>query len=100
MDYPKKIIAFDIQGVLIDTDEPEDALAMQTLLRRLKRSGHTIIVWTSDTKEYATEIVTQLNLIEYVDSCRSKFDGGIKPDIAFDDNPVVRLLAREPIVLN
>lgn len=99
MDFPKKIIAFDIQGVLIGTNDPNDGLAMQYLLKRLKRSGHKIIVWTSDSQEYAKSKVKELNLEVYVDECRTKFDEGERPDIAFDDNPVTSILAEQSIIL-
>lgn len=94
-----KTIAFDIHGILADTDDPNDALAMQYLLKRLKRSGHTIIVWTSDSKEYAYKRVKELNLLPFVDEFRTKFDDGKKPDISFDDNPVTYHLAKQSVIL-
>lgn len=72
MESNKKIIAFDINGTLTGTDNPEDAIAAQQILKRLKRAGHKIIVWTGNTKEDAQRIVKELKLEDYVDECRSK----------------------------
>lgn len=74
---------------------------MQLLLKRLKDRGHTIIVWTGDTKEYAQQVVKDLNLGNYVDQCRTKLGDKDQemPDIAFDDNEVACFLAKESTIL-
>lgn len=78
-------IAFDVNGTLIGTTDSQDALAIQLLLKRLKKAGHQIIVWSGNGAEYANEKVTNLGLQDYVDEFASKLDDIERPDIAFDD---------------
>lgn len=92
-----KKIAFDVEGTLVDEQVPDEALAMQALLRRLKRVGHYIIVWSSCSKEEVQQVVRKLNLERYVDECCSKMDACVIPDVCFDDTPGA--LARECALL-
>ncbi len=78
-------IAFDVNGTIIGTNDPDDALAIHLLIKRLKRAGHTIILWTGDTIEYAMQKAKDLGLDQYIDEYATKLDIAEKPDIAFDD---------------
>jgi len=79
-----KLIAFDINGTLIDRkDKPRKDII--NMLKTLKEAGHTIMVWSGNSKEYVEEIIESLELTDYVDICASKTDSEHTPDIAFDD---------------
>lgn len=81
-----KTIAFDVQGTLVNTLDKEDSLAMQLLLKRLKKADYKIIVWTSDTAKHAQKIIKDIHLEDYVDEYWSKLDKNKPvPDLAFDD---------------
>lgn len=87
MDSDQKVIAFDVYGTLLETETEEDSLAMQLLIKRLKKRGHYIIVWTANGEYEAVEAVKMLGLVDHVDECRSKLADGVIPDISFDDTP-------------
>ena len=93
------VIAFDLQGTLIDTKTEEDQLAMVYLIRRLKNAGHTIMVWTGGDVKKIDTAVRHLNLEDYVDYKCSKMNPIVKPDIAFDDSPNAFLLGSKATIL-
>ncbi|BCX14221.1 MAG: hypothetical protein KatS3mg085_753 [Candidatus Dojkabacteria bacterium] len=78
-------IAFDINGTLVGTSDPDDSLAMQLLIKRLKKAGHTIILRTGDTVEYSMQKAKELGLDQYIDEYATKLDIEERPDVAFDD---------------
>lgn len=78
-------IAFDLSGTLVGTTDAQDALAMQLLLKRLKKAGHTIVVWSGYDIEEVKSKIKELELDPYVDEYACKTDQIERPDIAFDD---------------
>jgi phosphoglycolate phosphatase-like HAD superfamily hydrolase len=94
-----KKIAFDLNGTLIGTRDPDDAIALQLLLKRLKKAGHTIIVWSGYGVEEAKKTIKELELEKYVDEYKTKGEGEDMPDIAFDDNHDTGFLAKEATIL-
>lgn len=93
----KTIIAFDVDGTLID-ENGEPYWRITELLRILSRFKNIeIVVWSGGGKSYAESIVRKLNLEKYVKRCESKnhlgkdangkhlFEPDLKPDIAIDD---------------
>jgi len=93
----KTIIAFDVDGTLIDS-EGNTNWRITDLLRNLSRFKNIeIVVWSGGGKDYAEMIVRKLGLEKYVKRCASKnhlgkdsegkhiFDPEFKPDIAIDD---------------
>lgn len=93
----KTIIAFDVDGTLID-ENGEPYWRITELLRILSRFKNIeIVVWSGGGKSYAESIVRKLNLEKYVKRCASKnhlgkddngkhiFEPDLKPDIAIDD---------------
>lgn len=93
----KVIIAFDVDGTLIDS-EGNTNWRITELLRLLSRFKNTeIVVWSGGGKSYAEMIVRKLGLEKYVKRCEDKnhlgkdeagkhvFDPDLKPDIAIDD---------------
>jgi hydroxymethylpyrimidine pyrophosphatase-like HAD family hydrolase len=85
----KIVIAFDVDGTLLDNTKG-DIVAnenIRTLLIILSRFKNTkIIVWSGGGELWARQVVSKLNLNQYVDEAWSKMDyEEIKPDIAIDD---------------
>lgn len=108
----KTIIAFDVDGTLINS-EGEPNWRITELLRILSRFKNVeIVVWSGGGKSYAESIVRMLHLEKYVKRCADKrhlgknaegkhvFDPELKPDIAIDDIQacelgLVNLIVRE-----
>lgn len=93
----KTIIAFDVDGTLID-ENGDPYWRITELLRILSRFKNIeIVVWSGGGKSYAESIVRKLNLEKYVKRCASKnhigksedgkhlFEPDLRPDIAIDD---------------
>lgn len=80
-------IAFDLRGTLISAKTVEDTIAMQLLLKRLKKAGHRIIVWSGDHESEVEEVIRNLHLNSYVDAYYNKLTAKEKPDVVFDDDP-------------
>lgn len=93
------VIAFDLQGTLISTATKEDQLALVYLIKRLKKAGHTIMVWTGGDIKNIDIALKELDLESFVDYKCSKMNPKIKPDIAFDDNPNAFLLGSKATIL-
>ena len=93
------VIAFDLQGTLIDTQTEEDQLALVYLIRRLKNAGHTIMVWTGGDVKNIDTALRELDLEDFVDYRCSKRKPPVKPDIAFDDSPNAYLLGKKTTIL-
>lgn len=99
-----KSIAFDIRGTLVNTRDPDHALAMRLLLKRLKDRGHTIIIWTGQDTEFAKAEIKKLSLENYIDQYRVKGerdkDGKLfQPDIVFDDDGSADFLGKETTIV-
>jgi phosphoglycolate phosphatase-like HAD superfamily hydrolase len=93
------VIAFDLQGTLIDTETEEDQLALIYLIKRFKKAGHTIMVWTGGNVEDIDTALKELGLKDFIDYRCSKRKPPIRPDIAFDDNPKAHLLGSKATIL-
>ena len=79
----EKIIAFDVDGTLIDIFDNERT-DITSLLKTLKELGAYIVVWSGGGQSYARLWVSRLGLEDYVDEVMAK-DNNLNPDIAFDD---------------
>jgi len=88
-DMQKVTIAFDVDGTLVNNEVKEIKAneEIRSLLISLSKFKNTeIIVWSGSGELWARQVVNQLGLGPYVDSCASKMDHeNIKPDIAVDD---------------
>lgn len=95
----KTIIAFDVDGTLIDS-EGNTNWRITDMLRTFSRFKNVeVVVWSGGGKDYAEMWVRKLGLEKYVKKCYSKnhvattktmppkhiFEPEIKPDIAIDD---------------
>ena len=90
------IIAFDIDGVILDNGGKKNADALVKvdiiqfifLIKKLFHNAH-IIIWTGNSKEYAEEVVEKTGLKELISGihCKWEYDkekfGEV--DIAIDD---------------
>ena len=79
------IVAFDVDGTLIDFDDnirPEVIM----LLVSLADAGNHVIVWSGGGKEYAEQVGRRLGLPDHV-VYMAKFPSSALPhvDVAFDD---------------
>ncbi len=92
-------IAFDMLGTLVATNTSEDQQAMIFLIKRLKKAGHKIIVWTGGFKQDAERAVFELGLKDFVDECIEKVEATEIPDIAFDDDKFTCQLASKATIL-
>jgi FMN phosphatase YigB (HAD superfamily) len=95
----KLTIAFDLQGTLINTETNEDQLAMIYLIKRLKKAGHIIMVWTGGYEKDIEKALEELNLTEYVDHVCTKRKPTVRPDIAFDDSEKAILLGEKATII-
>ena len=81
------IIAFDVDGTLIDiNDNPREAV-IETLKMVGQWEGITVIVWSGGGKDYASMWVRRLGLESYVDEIMMK-NMEYQPDLVFDDEYV------------
>lgn len=95
MEQTLKTIAFDVHGTLYDHMGKPRTQVIE-FLKVLKKAGHTIIVWSTETRAEVWMVITDLDLEEYVDMHGSKLDVGKSwlpdmPDIAFDDQAMLGL---------
>lgn len=93
----KVIIAFDVDGTLIDSEGNVNWRQTETLRLLSRAKNVEIVVWSGGGKDYAESIVRMLKLEKYVKRCASKnylgkdsegkhiFEPEFVPDIAFDD---------------
>ena len=80
------IVAFDVDGTLIDyEDNPRHTII--DLLKRHSEQGDYVIVWSGGGKEYAQRWVTRLGLDEYVNKVLPK-SWPVHPDLTYDDQIV------------
>lgn len=82
----KIVIAFDVDGTLIDTSGFMNIgiVNLLILLRGFKNTK--IVVWSGGGADYARHHVERLGIDKYVHAYASKTDHPtIKPDIAIDD---------------
>lgn len=77
------IVAFDVDGTLIDYDDMP-RLDIIELLKLFHSIGCKTIVWSGSGKDYADRWVNRLDLYPYVDIITAK-GVDIVPDIAIDD---------------
>jgi len=93
----KFVIAFDVDGTLIDS-EGNTNWRITDMLRSFSRFKNvTVVVWSGGGKDYAEMYVRKLGLEKYVKRCYAKnhigkdsngkhlFEPEIVPDIAIDD---------------
>lgn len=94
-------VAFDCDGTLLKasddkTDHPRAREKIRTMLIALSECDNVLIhVWSAGGEAHARQTVTDLALVDYVDSCGDKpikdekgklvQTSDFKPDIAFDD---------------
>lgn len=97
------IVAFDVDGVLID-DEDKPNWPVIDLLRAFKGLGFEIVVWSGGGEEYATTWTRRLGLEQFVSASMMKLEtGDFQPYICFDDEHVelahhnIRLSRRDPL---
>lgn len=108
----KFIIAFDVDGTLIDS-EGNTNWRITDMLRTFSRFKNvTVVVWSGGGKDYAEMYVRKLGLEKYVKRCYAKnhigkdangkhlFEPEIVPDIAIDDIQdcelgIINLIVRE-----
>ncbi len=89
-----KLIAFDIDGCLLNTDDTPNE-AMVELLRVLSKQNQ-IVVWSGGGKEYVITWCSRLRISRFVDYKVPKSSSkgtqismfGKEVDIAFDDEDV------------
>lgn len=80
------VIAFDVDGTLIDAGPKYYEDIIQTLRVVSKWKNVKVVVWSGGGKEYAERWVRLLSLEKYVWKCASKTEWkDIRPDIAIDD---------------
>ena len=81
----QKVVAFDVDGTLIDEDDVLRADVLDILLDHHSK-GDTIVVWSGGGVTYARTWVSRLRLTKYVDAVAAK--GSLDVDVAYDDQPV------------
>lgn len=97
-----KNIYFDVDDTLVEWIQPTDERAEQSIpglypcrghssylllpipahieeLKRLKAEHNTIVVWSQGGSDWVVEVLTKLELTEYVDVCLTK------PEVYYDD---------------
>jgi predicted HAD superfamily phosphohydrolase YqeG len=81
------IIAFDVDGTLIDSnDQPRPEII--ALLNALSKPGNTIVVWSGGGEAYARLWVERLKLERSVHFIAAKPSFHQTIDLAIDDMPV------------
>lgn len=89
---PKKLtFRFDVQGTLVGTKLEEDTLAMKLLLKRLKRAGHEIIVWSGNDLQATKDTINRIGLSDFVDKYEEKLNPEGVADVLFDDDPLMSI---------
>ena len=94
----KVIIAFDVDGTLIDDQDRMIIRTVRLLTDLAHMKNVEVVVWSGGGKDYADMWVRKLGLGKYVKACYDKnhissdsegkkhaFDPEITPDIAIDD---------------
>lgn len=81
------IIAFDVDGTLIDVNDNPRAHIIDMLKMFGQWDGIRIVVWSGGGKDYASMWVRRLGLENYVDKTMSK-NMEYQPDLVFDDEYV------------
>lgn len=94
----KLIIAFDVDGTLVSSDDVPSFQMINTLqvLSKLTKNVR-IVVWSGGGKEYAEMWGRRLGLDEYVWKYMAK-DRTFHTDIAFDDQQAFALADKNIIV--
>jgi phosphoserine phosphatase len=81
------LVAFDVDGTLIDyDDQPREEII--ALLKRHHARGDAVMVWSGGGLAYAQNRVDRLGLTPYVSAVVTK--ASLVPDVTYDDQ-VVRL---------
>lgn len=94
----KLIIAFDVDGTLVSSDDVPSFQMINTLQVLSKLSKNVrIVVWSGGGKEYAEMWGRRLGLDEYVWKYMAK-DRTFHTDIAFDDQQAFALADKNIIV--
>lgn len=96
----KVIIAFDVDGTLIDSDDNPNWRITELLRIFSTFKNVHIVVWSGGGREYAKMWVRRLELEQYVWKCISKTFPGFSPDIVIDDQAacelgLINLIVRE-----
>ena len=89
MTMERTVIAFDVDGTLIDNDD-KPRYNVINLLRLLSYQHTRIIVWSGGGQGYAEHWVRKLGLEKYVWACFAK-DPDLALDICFDDQPEFKM---------
>lgn len=84
------VVAFDVDGTLITSDENEPAQRLERQIELVKILAHMknvkVVVWSGGGKDYAAQWGRSIGLDDYVWKYASKTEWGeIRPDIAIDD---------------
>lgn len=85
------VACFDVDETLVKFQPDGSYVPHEKHIRELKNHatrGHYIIVWSKGGCNWASRIVEELGLREYVDIC------GKKPDWIYDDKPLNYLADR------
>ena len=92
-------IIFDMDNTLVDEFGSGLRPRIKSLLGRIKKDGHTLILWTSSTKDRAITILKDHELMPFFDEClfREDYDPDfkgaykdirrVKGDFLVDDDP-------------
>lgn len=81
------VVAFDVDGVLVDRSPDKNPEDMIMLMMFFKRIGAKIIVWSGGGVDYVQRRLSELTINMFVDEIRVKGDGA-DVDICFDDQDV------------
>ena len=94
-------IVFDMDNTLVDEFGTAVRPGMAALLSRLRKDGHTLVLWTHSTRARAREILRLHGLRPHFASCvfREDYDpdelglpkdiGKVKADLLIDDDPAL-----------
>ena len=77
------IIAFDVDGTLIDLQQDTPRYEIIQMFLAFYRLGHAMYIWSGGGVDYAEHWRDKLGLVALVAP-----KGSFKPDIAFDDEHV------------
>lgn len=79
LDYYKQFIIFEHEGYHVTLFPNKKNI---NLVRKFKKLGYSVIVWSQSGKDWAKKVVEELELVSYVDIV------GTKPNYYIDDLPV------------
>jgi hypothetical protein len=83
------IVAFDIDGCIIDIRDDKPKPDIILLLRWFQQNHHRVIVWSGGGGEYAMRWCVKFNLNPDVICSKTKeMAAELNPDICFDDEAV------------